>query len=114
MEEKIIEIDSIKADLNYEQLLGRAIDRVLFNKTTRNTKEYTLSVRALYLALVDLPGKPLRTEMEKKVKDMEFQWEREGLTEPCIERYDKVFQEITKTLAKHKMLFRSTPIEVNR
>ena len=114
MEEKIIEIDNIKAYLNYEQLLCRAIDRVLFNRTTRNTMEYTLSVKALYLSLVDLPSKPLRTEMEKIVNDMGFKWEKEGLANDSIERYDAVLQHITKTLADHKMLFKSTPIEVNR
>jgi len=111
MEEKIIEVDNIKADLNYEQLLGRAVDRCLFQRIN-SPKGFKLSVEALEMAILDLPGKPLRSELEKYLEDRP-EYPSNGCSPEDIKLYVDVFKEITKILSKNKMLFKSTPLETN-
>jgi len=107
------EIEEIKGELNYENLLSRAVDRCLFYRTTDPYGQFLDSVKALETALVNLPGKKLRDEMDSFLQTIqgykEFKRNDEG-----IEIFSTVFKKITDILAKHSMLFRSTIVEVGR
>jgi hypothetical protein len=105
--------EQIYGFLNYEQLLARAVDRCLYARSKANSataSEYYSAVQALYISLVDLRGKPMRTEIEKIY--------HKTLDDPNVPqvtaRYDNLFMAITDELARSKMLFRSVMVEVGR
>ena len=105
--------EQIYGFLNYEQLLARAVDRCLYSRSKANSAtsgDYYSSVQALYISLVDLKGKPLRSEIEK-VKDKIL---NDADVLQMTDRYDNLYKAITEILAKYKMLFRSVIVEVGR
>lgn len=105
--------EQIYGFLNYEQLIARAVDRCLYARSKANSStssEYPNSVKALYMSLVDLKGKPMRSEVEKD-KDKIL---NDTAILQMADRYDNLFMEITRVLAKYKMLFKSVIVEVGR
>jgi len=105
--------EQIYGFLNYEQLLARAVDRCLYARSRANSataSEYYSAVQALYISLVDLKGKPLRSDVEKLYDKI-----LNDVNVPQVTlRYDNLFRAITDVLAKYKMLFRSVIVEVGR
>jgi len=107
------EYQDIKNTISYEMLLGRQVDRCLFYRTTDPMRTFFDAVQSLDMSLVDLPGKPLRSDFDAWLKDnLDYPYcvpNKEGLR-----IYDLVFKHITRILSKYRLLFRSTTIEVNR
>jgi len=100
--------EQIYGNLSYEQLIGRAVDRCLHYRVISKNVMYIDAVQALHLALVDIPGKSLRTKANEA-------WEVINCTdEMLLVKYDKLFSAITKILSDHKMLFRSILVETGR
>jgi len=104
--------EDIRANVNYEQLLGRAVDRVLFQRINSVSGFYS-SVYALDMALVDLPGKPLRSDFDKELEKLGLEYPSYDYSKEGMAVTEKVFKLITKILSYHSMLFRSTPVETN-
>lgn len=104
-----------KANLNYELLLGRAVDRCLHYRVADPMHTFLFAVRALDLALVNLPGKPLRSEFDEWVSHQgELGYPNWPHREGGELVFDDAFKMITSVLSKYHMLFRSTMIEINR
>lgn len=112
------EYTDTKANLNYEMLLARAVDRCLHYRTVDTRNLYFSAVHTLGLSLVDLPGKPLQSEFDLWVSKDENHLYREsefaGHVDAAVAVTDAAFKEITRILAKYHMLFKSTMIEANR
>ena len=104
-------LDVIKAGgLNYEDLLGRAVDRCLHYRAVDPDYKFHFSVHALVSAMVDIPGKPLRTEVKQYAEAMYISGE--GKPDSSTDRYMLIFEKATDVLAKHGMLFKSTTVDV--
>jgi len=103
--------EQIYGFMNYEQLLSRAVDRCLHYRCVaiEHSSDYIFSVQALSMSLVDIRGKPMKSDLEKAKPVI-----MNTPNTTVIERYDCLFQEITSILAKHKMLFKSVLVEVGR
>ena len=105
--------EQIYGFLNYEQLLARAVDRCLYARSKANSStasEYYSAVNALYMSLVDIKGKPMRSDIQL-VKDKLLN-DKDIIK--VTDRYDNLFMAITDVLAKYKMLFKSVIVEVGR
>ena len=111
------EVEDFKGNLNYEQLLARAIDRCLYFRVTDPYSEYFQSVSALALSLVDMPSKPMRRDLNLFIETNHYErvlgFMPSNRTEALVD-YDIIFQEITRILQKHHMLFRSQILESNQ
>jgi len=106
--------EQIYGFLNYEQILARSVDRCLLDRAKANTGtagQYFSSVQSLCMALVDIHGKPMRSEMVK-YKDRILS--NTDAKPNAIDRYDELFMLVTDILARHKMLFKSVMVEVGR
>ena len=106
------EIEEFKGNLNYENLLARAVDRTLFSRASGDLKAFGNSVYALQMALVDMPGKPLRSEIDVFLKDKK----ESDLVFYSVDLHflESMFKEVTRILSKYHLLFRSTILETNR
>ena len=105
-----------RVNISYEVLLGRQYDRCLFYRTTSSHGTFPRAVRALDLALVDIEGKPLRSEFDSLVQKYPLYLSRDIDYFPAEKQveYDEVFKLIGGILGKYHLLFRSTLLEVNR
>ncbi len=103
-------IDDVKLVLNYEQLLSRAIDRCMYYrcKTDNQANFFINSVRALISIMVDMPGKPIHSEL------MPFHNEHLKTDKIFggVERYGATFEKACEILAKYRILFRGASYEV--
>ena len=112
------EFQDTRTNISYEVLLGRQVDRCLFFRTTDPMRTYIIAVHGLDLSLVDLPGKPLRSEFDKWLAGQDSKLYIEGEFAPhvyeTVVAHDNAFKEITRILSRFHMLFRSQMIEVNR
>ena len=110
------EVEDFKGNLNYEQLLARAIDRCLYFRVAAPYSEYFQSVSALALSLVDMPSKSMRSDLNTFIEEKQYErvlgFMPTNRTEALVD-YDIIFQEITRILQKHHMLFRSQIVETN-
>jgi len=113
------EVDEFRGNLNYEQLLARAIDRCLYFRATDPYGAYYNAVIALGMSLVDMTGKRIKSDFDLYIKEQHYENYLgflivvSGETGKTLETYDNIFKEIAKILQKHKMLFRSQLIETN-
>ena len=111
------EVEDFKGNLNYEQLLARAIDRCLYFRTVDPYGTYFQAVISLGMSLVDMPGRNIKSDYDVFIEKNSYgsylvYLSRSGATE-ALPVYDAMFQEITRILQKHHMLFRSQMIETN-
>jgi hypothetical protein len=100
--------DKLYANLEYEILIAKAVDRCLHYRVIAPNNEFLDAVRALYLSLVDIPGKPLRTSAKEQY-DIVM-----GRDDTNVHKMEIFFSTITDILSKYHMLFRSTTVEVGR
>lgn len=101
--------ESLYGNLSYEQILGRAVDRALSARAHNEPIDFISAVKALSIAVVDLPGKPMKTEITAaKILIVD---RNEGTV---TDRYDLFFEEIVKILSKYKLLFKAVVLEVGR
>jgi len=98
LEEDIVQLEKIRADLNYEMLLGRAVDRVLHHRAIDDIHRFITSVESLEMALVDLPGKPLRREIDGFIENLRC-YPDGGFSKVALVDARSVFKEITRMLA---------------
>jgi len=110
-------VDIIKSGgLNYEQLIARAVDRCLFTRSKGeiSSRDFIPSVIALRLAIVDIPNKPMKSDLLEYIKKnpQKHSVKNPDSFETSIDFHERIFEECTNILAKYGMLFRSTSIEV--
>jgi hypothetical protein len=74
-------------------------------------RTFSETVQSLDVALIDLHGKPLRSEFDQWIKDYTNYPENSGNKEG-IKLYDTVFKPITRILSKYRLLFKSPTIEI--
>jgi len=104
-------IDDVKMVLNYEHLLSRAVDRCLYFRCTatlQDSDRFAASVNALVSAMVDMPGKPLRSEIKEFVKQLKNV--SDGVYNLAF--FTSVFEKATEILANHKLLFKTSSYQV--
>lgn len=111
------EVEDFRGNLNYEQLLARAIDRCLYFRTVDPYGTFFQSVVSLGMSLVDMPGRAIKGDYARFIQEHGYDrylvYVGSGCKTEVLPVYDAMFQEITRILQKHHMLFRSQMIETN-
>lgn len=102
-------VSEVKMFLNYENLLSRAVDRCLFHRcnAVENPACFCASVQALVSAMVDLPGKPLRSEIKTFISELK----KDG---SIVDVHTLIFEKCTEILSGYGLLFKTSNISIGR